>query len=263
MNDFFTILGFVNAGLYLFVSVLCGIMFKSKNTELRLPVRVFAINAVVVHLLYLLQIVIQFKRLPLASVFEALTFMAFILAVIYIFIQYTSRETGTGIFVYPVIFILQVIAASNLISVENFNPVLASPYFALHTVPSILGYAAFLISMKYSAMYLMMNNQIQTKKFGLIYEKLPSLDGLDRLNKKAVLTGFCLLTIGIVTGMIWAETVWKDQNFLNPKVVASFVIWIVYGVSIQMRYLKGWQGKRAAFISVLGGMFLLLSFFVI
>lgn len=263
MNDFFTILGFVIAALYLVVSVLCAIMFKSKNTDLRLPIRVFAINAVVVHLLYIFQIVIQFKRLPLASVFEALTFMALVIAIIYIFIQYTSRETGTGIFVYPVVFVLQIIAASNLSTVQDFNPVLASPYFALHTVPSILGYAAFLISMKYSAMYLMMNNQIQTKKFGLIYEKLPSLDGLDKLNKKAVLTGFSLLTFGIVTGMVWAETVWVDQNFLNPKVVASFVLWAVYGVSIQMRYMKGWQGKRAAFFSVAGGMFLLLSFFVI
>lgn len=263
MNTFFMTLGFVIAALYLVVSVLCGIMFKSKNTELRLPVRMFAVNAVAVHLLYILQIVIQYKRLPLASVYEALTFTAFVLAVTYSFIHYTSRETGTGIFVYPVIFILQVVAASNLISVEEFNPVLASPYFALHTVPSILGYAAFLISMKYSAMYLMMNKQIRTKKFGLIYEKLPSLDGLDKLNKKAVLTGFILLTFGIVTGSIWAETVWDEQAFLNPKVVLSLILWVIYGVSILLRYSRGWQGKRVSYFSVAGGMILLLSFFVI
>ena len=266
MQAFFTPLGYVIAGLYLMVSVLCIALFRSRESTVRIPVRTLALITTVLHLLYILQLVLQVHRLPLASVFEALTFTAFVLSVIYIFIQYTSSESGTGLFVFPVIFILQIIAASNLntsLLLRDTNPVLASPYFALHTVPSILGYAAFLFSMKYSTMYLLMHAQIKSRKFGLLYEKLPSLDGLDRLNKKSVITGFTLLTFGIVAGTLWAGSAWENQTANNPKVIASFSLWIVYGISIQLRYLRGWQGKRVAYISVFGGILLLLSFFVI
>lgn len=263
MQTLFTLLGFIVAGLYLIVSMCYLVVFMSEESKWRVPVRSLAVVSILVHLFYLLLIVIQHHRLPLASVFEALTFMVFVLAVAYAFIQYTSHEPETGLFVYPVIFILQIIAAFNLSIVETFNPILSSPYFALHTVPSILGYAAFLISLKYSTMYLMMHKQIKSRKFGMIYEKLPSLDGLDRLNKKAVITGFILLTAGILAGTLWAGTAWESQPANNPKVFASFIVWIIYFTSILLRFFRGWQGKRVAYLSVFGGIVLLLSFFVI
>ena len=266
MQAIFTPLGYIIAGLYLTISILCAALFRSHESEIRLPARTLAVVTAGIHLLYIGQIVYEFRRLPLASVYEALTFTALVLAILYLFIQYTSKESGTGLFFFPVIFILQTIAAFNLsaaVPPGEINPLLASPYFALHTVPSILGYAAFLISLKYSTMYLLMNYQIQSRTFGLLYAKLPSLEGLDNLNKKAVMTGFTLLTIGIITGWLWAENVWQSQTANNPKVAASFLLWILYGISIPLRYFRGWQGKRAAYLSVLGGILLLLSFFVI
>ena len=263
MDALFSTLGFVIAGLYLLVSIMCGVLFRSEKEDLRIPVRSLAVVTAAIHLFYIAQMVWSVPRLPLASPLEAVTFTAFVLTATYVFIHYTSKESGTGLFLYPVIFILQIVAALFLEPVESFNPILASPYFALHTVPSILGYAAFLIAMKYGMMYLLMYSQIKSRKIGNIFRKIPDLDGLDKLNTKAVITGFTLLTIGVVSGSLWAASAWEDQDSFNPKLIAGFVPWVLYGLSIQLRYLSGWQGKRVAYISVFSGILLLLFFTIL
>ncbi|MFC1513390.1 inner membrane protein YpjD [candidate division KSB1 bacterium] len=266
MQTLFIPLGFVIAGMYLIVSIMCLILFRSKNTDLNIPARSFAVVTILLHIVYIMYIVVTFHRLPLASVFEALSFTALVLTVTYIFIQYTSKENGTGFFIFPIIFVLQTVSAFNLktiVPLSEINPVLASPYFAMHTVPSILGYASFLISMKYSLMYLLMHSQIKARHFGLLYEKIPNLDGLDKLNKKAIITGFTLLSIGILTGLLWAPSAWQIQDPNSPKVIASFILWLLYGTALVLRLFFGWQGKRSAIISLAGGVILMLSFFVI
>jgi ABC-type uncharacterized transport system permease subunit len=263
MGSIFNILGFVIAGLYLLVSIMCGVILWSNKDDLRIPVRTLAAITVALHAVYILILVVNTRRLPMASPVEAVAFTSFILALTYIVIHYTSKESGTGLFLYPVIFMLQAPAAFLLTPVDTFNPILASPYFALHTIPTILGYAAFLIAMKYGLMYLLMYSQIKSKKTGKIFRRMPDLNGLDKLNTRSVITGFTFLTIGIVTGSLWATSVWEDRQGFDLKLVAGFVPWVLYGISIQLRYLSGWRGKRVAFISVIGGVMLLLFFMII
>ncbi len=263
IGSLFNILGFVIAGLYLLVSVMCGVILRSNKDDLKIPVRTLGVMTVTLHAIYILNLILSTRRLPMASPVEAVTFTAFILALSYILIHYTSKESGTGLFLYPVIFMLQAPAAFLLRPVDTFNPILASPYFALHTIPTLLGYAAFLIAMKYGLMYLLMYSQIKSKKIGKIFRRIPDLDGLDRLNSRSVITGFTFLTIGIVSGSLWATSVWEGRDGFDLKLIAGFVPWVLYGISIQLRYLSGWRGKRVAFISVFGGVLLLLFFMII
>ena len=123
--------------------------------------------------------------------------------------------------------------------------------------------AAFFISMFYGGMYLLMHTQIKSRKLGLFYDKLPSLDALDKLNNKAITTGFILLTIGIIAGIIWAARAWEDVSPWDPKLFISYVLWFLYGLTIFLRTFKGWQGKRFASLSIVGGVILLFSIFVV
>jgi len=260
MESVSMVLGFAIALLYITVSCCYIIRFRSADDKSRNYVRIFAGITVLAHLCYLVFVVLRLGRLPMASAYEALSVTAFFIAATYILIQFTSGESGTGILVFPVATALQLISALKMYKVESFDPILASPYFAVHTLPSIMGYAAFLISMLYSCMYLLMHAQIRSRKFGLVFANLPSLDALDRLNSKAISTGFVMLTIGILTGMIWAEQAWKDASLLDPKILISYLIWMLYGTSIFLRIFRGWQGKRVASLSILGGVILLFSF---
>ncbi len=255
--------GLIIAALYFLVSAGYITLYMTGRASLRIPVRSSAVFAASIHLIYLAILTSHLERLPLASMFEATTVTAFFIAVTYMLIQFTSGAPGTGIFVFPTVLGLQLVSAFNVQPVESFNAVLKSPFFALHILPSIIGYAAFLIALLYSIMYLLLFTQIKSRKFGLIFDRFPSLEILDKLNGKAVFTGFILLTIGIGTGDVWATRVWGDVSIADPKVLISNLLWLIYGISIMLRKFRGWQGKRVAYLQIGGGIVLLISYFII
>ncbi|MFC1561961.1 inner membrane protein YpjD [candidate division KSB1 bacterium] len=220
MTTLCTNCGFAVAVLYGLVSLGYAAIFRSVDPVKRKFVRIGAMTAVTAHFLYLILLIFKLNRLPLASMFESLTVMSFIIGLTYIFIQFTSNESGTGIFVFPVICAAQFAGALNNTSAQS---VLASPFFAAHILPSISGYAAFMISMLYSLMFILMHMQIKTRKFGLIFNRLPSLKALDNLNRRAVYTGFALLTFGLIIGIFWAVNVWESISPGNPKLLISYI----------------------------------------
>lgn len=262
METVSSIWGFAITILYIAVS--CGyvIQFRSALSKGQNIVKLLTGMTLLAHFLYLLILAYQLDRLPMASVYEALSGAAFFISTIYVFIHFTSGESGTGVFVFPVAAIFQFISTIKYYHVDSFDPILASPFFAAHTVPSIMAYSAFIISIFYSVMYLVMYTQIKSKKLGLFYDKLPSLDTLDDLNNKAVWSGFALLSIGLITGIIWASRAWENVSPLDPKLLISYLLWILYGTIIFLRTFRGWQGKRLAFLSLMTGVILLFSYFV-
>lgn len=224
MEQILIVWGYAVALFYIGVSGSYIAVFRSAASENRGFARQLAGLTVGVHFAYLLFAVFQFGRLPMATVYEALSVTAFFISLMYIFIHFTSGESGTGVFVFPVAALLQIISAMKIRQTATFDPVLVSPFFAVHTIPSIMAYAAFLISMFYSGMYHLMHRQIKLRKLGLFYEKLPSLEALDGLNNRAISLGFALLTLGIITGMLWGIRAWKDVSPLDPKLLISYAL---------------------------------------
>ena len=262
METVSSIWGFAIAVLYIAVS--CGyvIHFRSALSKGQNLVKILTGVTLLAHFLFLLMLVYQLNRLPMASMYEALSVAAFFISLMYVFIHFTSGESGTGVFVFPVAAIFQFISAIEYYHADSFNPILASPFFAAHTIPSIMAYSAFIISIFYSVMYLLMYAQIKSRKLGLFYDRLPSLDTLDSLNSRAVLIGFALLSIGLITGIIWASRAWENISPLDPKLLISYLLWLLYGTIIFLRVFRDWQGKRLAYLSLMTGVILIFSYFV-
>jgi cytochrome c-type biogenesis protein CcsB len=84
---------------------------------------------------------------------------------------------------------------------------------------------------------------------------------LDRLIYRAVILGFFLLTFGILTGAVWAETAWGKYWSWDPKEDASLVTWLIYAAILHARLLKGWQGRRIAWLAVLGFLAVIFTYF--
>ncbi len=64
--------------------------------------------------------------------------------------------------------------------------------------------------------------------------------------------GFPLLTLGIVTGAVWANYAWGSYWSWDPKETWSLIVWLIYAAFLHARITRGWVGKRAAILSIVG-----------
>jgi cytochrome c-type biogenesis protein CcsB len=77
-------------------------------------------------------------------------------------------------------------------------------------------------------------------------------DMLDDVGYKTIMMGFPLLTVGIITGAVWANKAWGTYWGWDPKETWSLITWLVYAAYLHARLTRGWKGKRAAILSMVG-----------
>ncbi len=109
-------------------------------------------------------------------------------------------------------------------------------------------------------MYLIQEHQIKSKKSGVFLRRLPSLEILDELNYRSLTFGFPLLTVGIVTGSVWASYAWGSYWSWDPKETWSLITWFLYAALLHQRLAIGWRGKKAAMMALVGFMAILFTF---
>jgi len=81
---------------------------------------------------------------------------------------------------------------------------------------------------------------------------LPSLAKLDVMMYRVIGVGLPLLTIGIITGAMWAKESWGAYWQWDPKETAALVSWIVYACYMHLHTRNAWRGLRSAWLSVFG-----------
>ena len=109
-------------------------------------------------------------------------------------------------------------------------------------------------------MYVIQENQIKNKKWSQFLHRLPSLQTLDDLNYLCLSLGFPFLTLGIITGSIWAEYAWGSYWNWDPKETWSLVTWLIYAALLHGRLTIGWRGRRAAYFLIIGFAVVLFTF---
>jgi len=81
---------------------------------------------------------------------------------------------------------------------------------------------------------------------------LPDAAILDELSYQLIVIGFILLTLGIITGAVWAHSAWGRYWGWDPKETWSLITWLVYAALLHSRMIRGWRGKRLAIFSIVG-----------
>ena len=139
--------------------------------------------------------------------------------------------------------------------IEPLVPALQSNWLLYHVITCFLGYAAFAVACGISIMYLIktaIEGSSTTASAGGLMSMFPPLKVLDDLNYRSIMIGFPLLTLGIITGAAWANYAWGTYWSWDPKETWSLIVWFVYAAFLHARITKGWVGKRAAWLSVIG-----------
>jgi cytochrome c-type biogenesis protein CcsB len=125
---------------------------------------------------------------------------------------------------------------------------------------AFLGNAIFTLTFCCSVMYLIQEHQLKSKKMGAITQRLPSLKVLDDLSYQSLTFGFPLLTLGIITGAIWADYAWGRYWNWDPKETWSLITWLLYAALLHQRLTVGWRGRKAAIMAIIGFMAVLFTF---
>jgi len=197
---------------------------------------------------------------PVTNLFESLSFFALSIAGIFLLaeIRYNLRTLGS--FVAPLAFVFSIFAAFLPGEVAGLAPALNSYWLPVHVLLLFIGDAVFAVAFGAGIMYLWQEKQVKRKKMGAIFKRLPSLDVLDEVNYRCLTIGFPLLTMGIITGSIWAEYAWGSYWSWDPKETWSLITWLLYAALLHGRLTVGWRGRKAAILAIVGFGAILFTF---
>jgi cytochrome c-type biogenesis protein CcsB len=124
-----------------------------------------------------------------------------------------------------------------------------------------MGEASFALACGVGFLYLVQEHTIKSKTHGFFFKRLPSLELLDTTGYACIVTGFTMLTLGLITGFIYAKSVWGRFWSWDPKEVWSGITWLLYAALLHQRLTVGWRGRRAAIMAIIGFAVILFTFF--
>ncbi len=199
---------------------------------------------------------------PLSNMYESLIFFSWTIIIVYLFIERRYKNRIIGAFATPFAFLAMAYASLS----PNINdriqpliPALKSNWLIAHVITCFLGYAGFAVAFGINFMYLLKARDAEKKSRWL--DHFPDTDVLDELTYQVIMFGFLFLSIGIITGAVWANSAWGSYWSWDPKETWSLITWFIYATLLHARLMRGWHGKRIAYLSILGFMAVLFTYF--
>ncbi|HDT15257.1 MAG TPA: c-type cytochrome biogenesis protein CcsB, partial [Firmicutes bacterium] len=183
---------------------------------------------------------------PMSNTFETLILFAFLTAAVYAVFAGQIRGSAPAFGVAVVITIIIAVSSFFHGKAAPLMPALKSNWLVIHVAFSFVSYAAFAVAFVCVLIYLGGK------------EKNISMDDSAY---RAIMFGFPFLTLGIVTGAVWADQAWGRYWSWDPKETWALITWLVYGIYLHLRLVSGWKGQKSAVLAVAGFGFVLFTYF--
>ncbi len=217
----------------------------------------FAANTIAIGLRWKASLDLGYGHAPLSNLYESVVFFCWSILLIYLIFDLKYKQRAIGAFVLPFAFLGMIWAQLQLNSaIEPLVPALQSNWLTYHVITCFIGYAAFAMACGVSIMYLIKvgkeEQSADDSPAGGILSMFPSTKILDDLNYKAIMVGFPMLTLGIITGAAWANYAWGTYWSWDPKETWSLIVWFIYAAFLHARFTRGWVGRKAAWLSIFG-----------
>ncbi len=213
------------------------------------------------HTLFLAAAAVKSSSVPVNNLHETLAVTGWAVALVFFVFHLYYKVKILGIYAAPMITIIMLAASQMPRTPLQHQAVLKSSWLAVHIITVFLGDAALAMAFGIGILYLLQEHSIKTKKRGFFYSRLPSLDLLDTAGYASIITGFSLLTFGLVTGAVYAKSIWGHFWSWDPKEVWSAITWVFYLALLHERLSSGLRGRRAAIMAIIGFAVLLFTFF--
>jgi cytochrome c-type biogenesis protein CcsB len=200
---------------------------------------------------------------PLSNLYESLIFFAWTLILLYLIIERKTKNRTMGTFVTPLAFLAMAYASySPSISsrIQPLVPALKSNWLIAHVITCFFGYAAFGLAFGLSFMFLLKKLD-RSQSRNIFLKLIPERSLLDEMSYQMVVIGFLLLTLGIITGSVWAHSAWGSYWSWDPKETWSLITWFIYAAILHSRMVRGWRGNKLAAFCIVGFCCVLFTYF--
>ncbi|MFH1491235.1 MAG: c-type cytochrome biogenesis protein CcsB, partial [Pseudomonadota bacterium] len=216
--------------------------------------------AFILHTLFLAHQYYSLGVAPVLTLKASLCFFSWTITGTYLILHLKFRLKIMGSFVAPFAAFLMIISSSIPGFEVTIQPIFRSIWLTVHVGTVFTGNGIFALAFAAAIMYLIQERQIKNKRFGSFYNRLPSLETLDSINHQALICGFPFLTVGMITGAVYAQYALGSYWRWDPKEVWSLITWLSYAALVHQRLALGWRGRKAAFMSIIAFLILLFTF---
>jgi cytochrome c-type biogenesis protein CcsB len=191
---------------------------------------------------------------PFANMYEFSVAFAWGVLAMYLYFERRYNQRILGLIALPVALGLLLYATTIPSTSEPLVPALQNNLLlTTHVAVAIVAYGTFSVSFAAAVLYLIQPEGGR--------RPLPRPELLDEISYRAVVIGFPFLTLVIVLGAVWAQVAWGSYWSWDPKETASLFTWLLYGAYLHARVVRGWRGKRAAWLLVAGFAATLFTYF--
>lgn len=195
----------------------------------------------------------HFGEWPLVGLGPSLSVLALLIALGSLLLAALARTGPLGLVLVPV-----AAGLAGVAEVAGMHPAAQAvafrgPWFVLHVILAMLGYAGLTVAFAAGLMYLLQFRQLKGKRFGAVFRFFPPLDTLDRVGRRALIMGLPLLTLALLLGWAWSERFGPPMRAGNPKVVLGVLTVAVFVAALASRAGQGAaRARRGAMASVVG-----------
>jgi ABC-type transport system involved in cytochrome c biogenesis permease subunit len=194
---------------------------------------------------------------PVTNLLEACSFMAWVGTVFYLILLRRSRLQRLVVLVAPAAFLGPFLAALRPSTGVPSETATGWPH--AHVLLSSAGLALLGLAGLAGVIFLFEHARLKSKSSLGRRFPLPSLEALDRVNGVSLAVGFLLLTLGVITGMIWLETTKGVPWSGTAHEIWSLIAWVIYAALVFARFAAKQGSRRSAISAVAGFMFLLFA----
>ena len=208
-----------------------------------------ALGAVFFHFVALAEMLNAAHHALPVDTHESLSMLGLLLGAAFLILATVYRTVSFGIFLLPVAALLTLVPAFRPGAEVLDYPLLHTGWLFLHVALLLAAYAALLISLIASVLYLIQERRLKQKRTSQARSWLPPLETTDQIALKSLLFGLPCMTAGLLIGSVVALETIGPAFFADPKVLLSLAMWVVYIAMIYIRRHSGLRGRRAIYLS--------------
>jgi cytochrome c-type biogenesis protein CcsB len=207
---------------------------------------------------------------PLSNLYESLIFLSWGISSVHLFVEQKTKSRLIGSITSPILFFLSGFSSLTLpVDMQKALPLvpsLQSNWLMMHVSMMMVSYSTLILGSLLSILYLALNFFNSKKSLSFLNNtqnnislnssintsKISILETVDIWSYRIIGLGFPFLTIGIISGAVWANEAWGSYWSWDPKETWALITWIVFAIYLHSRLLKGWQGEKAAIVGSFG-----------
>ena len=241
------------SALYLVCAVMFGAVLVGRGERFARVAPRLLFVATALHAVHIVVASFVWRVCPVEGIHFPMSVLSMFACAAYLVMRTRWRIEVVGAFVAP--FALSALLASRFVNTTGAlapSGTVKGALVPIHVLANMAGVALFSLAFAAATLYLVQENRLKRKQIGGLFQRLPPLDALDRAEHRFLLAGFPLLTVGILTGTLWAYKVEAGIASDVWRAGLGYATWLLFAGVLLLRAAAGWRGRRAAIGTIAG-----------